>query len=549
MSVMTSTRRTLTAQLSAQRFDVLVVGGGIVGAGIARDASMRGLKVALVEQDDFAGGTSSKTSKLIHGGLRYLEHGHLRLVYESLHERQTLRSIAPAYVHPISLLLPVYAGDARASWTINVGLWLYDLLAGRRNIRSHRMLSVRRTLALEPRLRVDGLRAAGLYADCQMDDARLCLLNVLQAIQFGAFCANYLRVETFMKTHERVCGVVATDVFTGGSIEIQADVVINATGPWSDRVRRLSDTAAERRLAPTKGAHLILPRLAQEPLFVQARDRRMIFLLPWGAEYTLVGTTESPVDQPLDQLTANREEAGYLLEQIARILPGSHIDEENVIASFAGARPLLDFSGSSTQASREHRIEVDRRGLISILGGKYTTYRLMAQQVVDLVLAQRRWRSERCLTDQVSLLETIQPISLERWSDVTRRVDPDLLAGLLTRYGAGAFDVLQVLEQEPALARPVCPHHEYCAAELVHAHRREFGWTITDILARRTRIAWSSCQGLDALSTVADVLERYGGLSRDAIERQIEAYHHFLASSVAFRSADVTSRMTASRPA
>jgi glycerol-3-phosphate dehydrogenase len=534
-------REALLARLGAQRFDVLIIGGGIVGAGLARDAAMRGLQVALIEQGDFASGTSSKTSRLIHGGLRYLEHGHLRLVFESLRERTILRTIAPSFVHPLSLLLPIYEGDVRPAWKINLGLWLYDLLACGRNIRPHRMASARRAAALEQGLRVDGLRAAGLYADCQMDDARVCLANILQAVSLGAICCNYVRLRTLLKARQHVCGGEAEDVVTGRSLEIQAQVVVNATGPWADRIRRLSHANAPQRLAPSKGIHLIVPRIAQEALFVQGRvDGRMLFLLPLG-DYSLVGTTDTALGESPDALSANANEVGYLLEEVNRVLPGSHLDEDDIIATYAGARPLLASSRTSTNASREHHIEIDRWGLVSVMGGKFTTYRLMAQQAVDLLVRRNRWKTDRCLTDQVSLLETIHPVSLDHWKEITRTIDPDLLARLLTRYGAGTFPILRLLSHERTLARPICPHHESIQAELVHAFQEELACTVTDVLARRTRIAWSSCQGLDALSTVTGLFQRYGGASSVQMEQQVEDYHKFLAGGLGFRQAQILS--------
>jgi glycerol-3-phosphate dehydrogenase len=523
-------------RLAAAPVDVLIIGGGIVGAGIARDAAMRGLRVALLEQGDFAGGTSSKTSKLIHGGLRYLEHGRLRLVRESLRERRVLRTIAPALVRPLPLLLPVYEGDARPAWQVNVGLWLYDLLAGDAALRRHRVVSSRRALALEPGLRMEGLRAAGLYADCQMDDARLCLANVLQAASFGALCLNYVRVRALLKSAAgKVCGAAAEDVLTGRTLEVAARAVINAAGPWGDDVRRLSDPSAPGRLAPTKGIHLLLPRLAEQGLFAQARaDGRMLFLLPWG-EHTLVGTTEGPVDGPLEALTATADEVGYLLGEVNRVLPGSHVGEEDVIATFAGARPLLAFSGPATRASREHRIEVDDAELISAMGGKYTTYRVQARQVVDFVVSQRRWRADRCLTDQVTLMEAPHPVAFAHWQEAVAAMDPDLVVRLLARYGAGAFHILRDIAQARERAQPVCPHHDYVEAELVHAVLHERACTLTDVLARRTRIAWSSCQGLDLLSTLVDVFRRCVGASAAEMDRQVDQYQQFLSRSLAFR--------------
>ncbi len=535
-------RTELLARLPSTSFDLLIIGGGIVGAGIARDAAMRGLKVALIEQGDFASGTSSKTSKLIHGGLRYLEQGHLGLVMESLRERQILRTILPAYIYPLSLLLPVYDTDARPAWKIRAGLSLYDLLASGRNLQPHRMVSARHALAMEPSLRGDGLRAAGLYADCQMDDARVCLANILQAIGFGAVCANYVRLTQFLKSKGRICGVAAEDVLAGRSVEIRATVVVNATGPWADRIRRLSDIGVGQRLVPTKGIHLIVPRLTQHALFAEARsDRRMLFLLPWGGDYSLIGTTETSVAGPLEELAADANEVDYLLDETRRLLPGSHLDAGQIIATFAGARPLLAFSGSAARASREHRIDVDDAGLVSVMGGKFTTYRLMAQQAVDLLIRRCRWRADRCLTDQVSLLESVHPIGLERWDELTRAMDPDLLTRLIARYGAASFQVLELMDRDRGLGHRVCPHHEEIAAELVHAFLGESACTITDVLARRTRIAWSACQGLDLLLTLVELAHRYAGISHEVLDRQVDAYHRFLQRATAFRSSAVWS--------
>ncbi len=529
------TRTELINRLTRERFQVLIIGGGIVGAGIARDAAMRGLKVALIEQGDFASGTSSKTSKLIHGGLRYLEQGRVRLVRESLRERQILRTIAPALVCPVSVLLPTYEGHRDEPWKIKLGLSLYDLLAWGDPFTSHRMLSRRRVSSLEPGLCVEGLRSVGLYTDCQMDDARLCLANILQAVEFGAVCCNYVRLRTLLSANRKICGAAVEDVWTAKTHEVHSQVVVNAAGPWADRIRQMSQVDAEPRLAPTKGIHLVLPRLVHQGIFSQTQDQRRIFLLPWG-NYTLVGTTESAVDGSLDRLAANAKEVDYLLTEVNRILPGSRVGIQEVVASFAGARPLLAFSGSARQASREHRLDQDPQGLISVLGGKYTTYRLMARQAVDWILKMHRWTSERCLTDQVNLMESADAINLDHWKDLTHRTDPELLTKLLTRYGTRAIAILQLIDREPALAKPVCPHHDYLEAEWVHAIAREMACTISDVFIRRTRIAWSSCQGLDALSTIALLLTRYVRNIPQSIDAQVKAYKTELARGLSFRS-------------
>jgi glycerol-3-phosphate dehydrogenase len=530
------------SRLGAGSFDLLVIGGGITGAGIARDAAMRGLRVALVEQGDFAGGTSSKTSKLIHGGLRYLEQGRLRLVWESLRERHLLRTIAPSVVLPLSLMLPVYEGDARSAATIRLGLLLYDLLAAGRGLLLHQMLTAHRARVVEPALEAEGLRAAGTYADCTMNDARLCLLNVLQAGSFGAVCGNYVRVPALLKAGGRIAGAAAEDLLTGRTVEVRATVVVNAAGPWGDEIRQFSDRRAAARLSPTKGIHLIVPRVSRHALFVQARsDRRMLFVLPWEHEYSLIGTTETPLRGRVEALRAEADEVAYLLEEIHRVLPGRHVAEDDVVATFAGARPLLGHRGASHEASREHRIEEDGAGLLSVLGGKFTTYRLIAQQAVDRVVARVGRANDRCLTDQVSLMEDLQPMTVDQWQGATRLISPEGLARLLLRYGAGTTGILRLIQRDPALAKEVCPHHDYLWAELVHGFLGEMACTISDVLARRTRIAWSSCQGLDGLSTFVQWLKRYVGGSSEVWNAQVEAYRQFLAQGLAFRKGRVPS--------
>lgn len=534
-------RAELLARLRSQSFDLLVIGGGIVGAGIARDAAMRGLRAALIEKGDFASGTSSKTSKLIHGGLRYLERGHLRLVAESLRERHILHTIAPQLVWPMNLSIPIYRGDARPPWKIACGLMLYDLLAIRMRLTRHRMLSHRRAVQEAPSLNPEGLRAMGSYVDCQMDDARLCLANIMQAMSLGAVCCNYVKLLELQKTNGRVCGVFVEDLLAGQRMEVRASVVINATGPWSDAIRRLSDPRAGTRLAPTKGIHVVVPRLSPQALFVQARaECRMMFILPWSEDYTLIGTTESEV-RDLDDLAATSDEVDYLLTEANRVFPGARLRFEDVMATFAGARPLLAFAGSATQASREHRIEIDASGLVSVMGGKYTSFRLMAQQTVDLIVKRWRLAAEPCLTHEVGLLEPVHHVVLNRWQDLTRSIPEELLARLLTRYGAGAFRILHILEFEPRLIQPVCPHHDVMQAELVYALQDEMACTISDVLVRRTTIAFSSCQGLDMLSTLADLLQRYARVSQEEVEAQISDYRRLLSSSLSFRGSHVDS--------
>lgn len=525
--------------LESQSFDILVIGGGIVGAGVARDASMRGLKVALIERGDFAGGASSRTSKLIHGGLRYLEYGYFRLVFESLRERAILKSLTPAYIRPLSFLIPVYEGDSHPVWQIRLGLLMYDILAGKRGMTPHRMLSATQATSLEPALSKEGLNGAGGYSDAQMDDARFCLANILQAVNFGATCCNYVELKSFLRVGGTLCGGAVEDIISGRSFEIKAKVVINATGPWSDRVRRLSNPNASRRLAPTKGIHILLPRISQQALFFQGHhDGRRIFVQPWG-EYSLVGTTETAVNGSLDALHASNDEVGYLLDTLHRVIPRHSFSEDDVVMSYAGARPLLAYEGSSMKATREHSLDMDSSGLLSIMGGKYTTYRVMAEQAVDYVIKQQRFTADRCLTDRVSLLEDSNPVTLNHWTHITQGIDSGLLGRLLLRYGPGTYHILRLLEQEPGLAHPVCPHHATIEAEIIYGFQREMACTITDVLARRTRIAWSGCQGRDALHTIVGLFRYYADFSRERMSAQVQDYLRFLESNLSFRKSVV----------
>ena len=538
-------RSVLVDRLVQQRFEVLVIGGGVVGSAIARDAAMRGLSVALVEQGDFAGGTSSKTSKLIHGGLRYLEQGRVHLVSESLRERATWQAIAPDLVTPISLLLPLYADGTRPAWKIRAGLELYRWLSKEKS-RAYGLLSSSEALRREAGLAVEGLQAAGLFSDCQMDDARLCLRQVLQAIQFGGVCVNYTRVKQLLQANDIVSGAAVEDIWTGRAFEIEAACVVNAAGPWADDIRRMSRLHAPTRLAPTKGIHLIVPKIADHGLFVESRhDKRLIFILPWRG-FSLIGTTESPVEGALDMLKPHESEMTYLLEIVHEALPQVELSERDIIAAYAGARPLLSYGGAANTASREHLIEVDPHGLMSVLGGKYTTARLMAEQAVDIMVRRLGRSSERCVSHRVALVEDLIPNSLEMWAPIVDRLTPQTLGRMMTRYGVGLLRILELIDKDPTLAQPACAHHPELAAELVYGIREEMACSVTDVLARRTLLAWSPCHGLEILPKLTEWLVQYSGFSTEVVAKQVDAYSHYLARAKAFHPAWKTTSIVGS---
>lgn len=367
-------KRDLSALANAP-FDLLVIGGGILGAGIARDATLRGLRVALIDKADFASGTSSRSSKLIHGGLRYLEQFNFRLVAESCRERTRLRELAPHLVHPCEFIFPVYAGDSRPLWKIRLGLLLYDAIARG----SHRTLTPPQIAELEPGLNQLNLRGAVAYQDCREDDARFCLETIFHAADCGAVCANYCELTSLTSEIAHV-----RDTLTGDAFTIQARHFINAAGPWVEQIAGLAGVDPRSvALSPTKGVHLVLPALThgRAITFQTQRDNRIAFVIPWD-DYSLVGTTDT--DWTGDPATAHATPADvdYLRSEVRRLFPAAG----DVITTFAGVRALLRSDARHPSArSREHRIVRHRANFLSVAGGKYTTFRLIAEQVVNVI--------------------------------------------------------------------------------------------------------------------------------------------------------------------
>jgi len=375
-------------KLAGARFDALVIGGGINGAGIARDLTLRGLRVALVEKEDFASGTSSASTKLIHGGLRYLENYDFKLVFESCRERRILQNIAPHLVRPLPFFIPVYQDDPRPLWMIRAGLTLYDFLAMFRNTHHHRILAPGPAVGLEPALRPEGLSGVAQYWDCRTDDARLCLENILSAAEAGGVMLNYMEAKTLTPTGDG-WRLGLEDRESGAELETEARVVVNAAGPWLDRICALAEPAGGgKKLRLTRGTHIVVPRInrGNEALYLTAgRDDRLFFVLPWGS-LSLVGTTDIDFEGDPDQVRPTSADIDYLLEETSRHLQDVRIDRSQVVASFAGLRPLLAADGGqASKASREHKIFTGGPGLYSIGGGKYTTYRAVAAEVAAQV--------------------------------------------------------------------------------------------------------------------------------------------------------------------
>lgn len=514
---------------------MLVIGGGITGAGVARDAAMRGLRTLLVEQADFGSGTSSHSSRLVHGGLRYLEQGNLRLVLEANRERRILLAIAPHLVWPLPFVFPIHRGDRVRPWQLAAAMWLYDLLALFRNVRMHRLVGKRGVLEREPMLRERGLLGGAVYYDAQCDDARLTLATLRSAMQHGAQVANYAAVEALERSGERVTGALVHDRLTGQREVVRAGVIVNATGPWADRVRALEDPAAAPLLRPTKGVHVVVDRARLGHrgglIFTSPVDGRVMFILPWG-EHSYIGTTDTDCAEPPESLSVTEEDVVYLLRSANARFPGARLALEDVRGAWAGLRPLLaggELGGS--HLSREHLIVVSPGGVITVAGGKLTTYRPMARETVDravreLVLRDGRPRRGQARTD-------LEPLPGGEARDLGPFRDRGLELGLLPasvehlvrHYGTEAPAVYNLGTDDRRLFRRLAAPHPAVEAEVVHAVRRELAQTVDDVLVRRTHLYYECADhGLGAAGRVAELMGTELGWGRGRIEAERERY-------------------------
>lgn len=487
--------------MGTEPLDILVIGAGITGAGIARDAAMRGMRTALVDKGDFASGTSSHSSRLIHGGLRYLEHRFFRLVFEASRERHILLGIAPHLVRPRSFLFPVHEGARVGRWMLEAGLWLYDVLALFRNVQRHQMLGKRAMLRAEPGLRSRDLRGGARYWDAQCDDARLTLANVRDAARHGALTANYALVERLETAAGKTRGAQVTDLVTGASYPLRAHVVVNATGPWSDDVRASVD--GQPALLTSKGSHVMVPRQRvgnhEAITMTSPIDGRVMFIIPWG-EMTYVGTTETATDEGPDDVRASGNDVVYLLRSANAMFPEARLTPADVVATWSGLRPLLRPTGDGEpgSASREHKILESPTGLLSIVGGKLTTYRVMAQQMVDRVAKRLHEMDGRPVPARAATDREPLPGGEARDLDVLLRdaeaqgFSRAVAEHLVFTYGSEAAAVIRLAEGDPALREPVVEGHPAIKAELIHAARREMALTLGDLLIRRTHVFYEA---------------------------------------------------------
>ncbi len=520
------TRMDNLKHLQQNRSDILVVGGGITGAGIARDAAMRGYAVALIDKGDFASGTSSKSSKLVHGGIRYLEQFQFGLVFEASRERRTLLQIAPHLVQPLPFVFPVYRDGRWAPWIIDAGLWMYDALALFRNYGRHHMLS-RAAVADQTRgIDTHNILGGAFYYDAQVDDARLTLETLRAAHKHHARIANYVQVNALLKERGRVVGVSAHDVLSGEKLDLRARVVVNATGPWTDALAQMDDPRAPTRLRPTKGAHIIVPRArigtenaATFPSFV---DQRVMFLVPWN-NFTIIGTTESDYDGDYDRVHATARDVEYMLAATNHAFPLAKLTKPDIISAYAGLRPLLHVSGKDAHStSREHSIWVSESGLVTITGGKLTTYRAMAEQLVDRVV--KKLRDEHDLAPKQKCATALYPL-VESNGAGDSILEPDVRAHWHRAYGADAARIAEHARQDARAARRIMEGLPYLWAEVDYAVETEMAVTLDDFLARRAHILWEARDnGVSAAAPVAARMAELLDWDKPRVERELRAY-------------------------
>ncbi|MFO0680942.1 MAG: glycerol-3-phosphate dehydrogenase [Sandaracinus sp.] len=544
----------------ADAVDLLVIGGGIVGAGVARDATRRGLSVAVVEMDDLASGTSSRSSKLVHGGLRYLEQYEFGLVFESVSERRVLMDLAPHLVNPLGFLFPVYEGSRHNLLMIRAGMWLYDGLSLFRSPKRHRQLSGADVKVEEPALKSEGLKGAPLYYDCSTDDARLTLENALDAARLGAIVATHAKVEGFVRGNDgRLKGAKIRDLLGGRTKDLRARAIVNATGPWTDATIALTQTegAAPRppMLRPTKGVHIVVDhaRLPVKNAVVcfHPDDGRVLFAIPWG-EQTYVGTTDTDYQGDPADVAATHDDVRYLLRATSAYFPTQNVGEADVISTWAGLRPLIAEEGvKESQVSREHHIAVGQEGLITIAGGKLTTYRRMSAEIVDTAVRVLEMAREIQRELSPSRTDKVPLPGGEGWpeDDDQAKVVAQIVAAsagaldgraanvLASQYGMRAIAMAERAAQDPSAAAPLVPGGPDRMVQVDVAIEEELAATLLDVLARRTQLYLRDRdQGLGAAEAVASRMASTLGWTPERKAAELEAYRAEVARSRRWRS-------------
>ena len=534
-------RHSAIAELGTESFDVLVIGGGVTGVGAALDAASRGLKVALIESQDIAAGTSSRSSKLIHGGLRYLEQYDFKLVREALHERELLVStLCPHLVKPVGFLFPLTEKFKERTY-VGAGLALYDALRGfQRALPWHKHISQKQINEIAPSLRPDIILGAIKYFDAQVDDARHTLSVARTAARHGAVIATRVRAESLIRDGKRVVGVKAKDLVTGKGISINATVTVMCAGIWSDELHEKFELTAGYGVTMSKGVHIVLPGSAikSNAGIILKTPVSVLFLIPWGDKW-IVGTTDTPYAGDRAEPFASRDDVQYILDQANRVLM-PELKAEEIIGVYAGLRPLVaNKKGSATtKLSREHTVDRPAAGFVSIAGGKYTTYRIMGRDVIDLAVNELRKLSPESVTEKLPLIGADGYFALVQQSERIAEdsgLDLETVTHLLNRYGSMISEILDLISSQPGLAKKLHKELPYIKAEIYYAASHEGARSVDDVISRRTRIAFEAKnRGVDLAAEIAGLIAPVLGWSakerresvasyEDLVEREITA--------------------------
>ena len=506
-------------------WDIIVVGGGATGVGVAIDAASRGYDTLLLERSDFGKGTSSRSTKLVHGGVRYLEQGNISLVMEALKERGLLRQNAPHLVSDLGFVVPNY--DWWEAPFYGLGLKVYNLLSGKYGFGPSKILSKDETLQLLPTIKTDGLRGGVMYYDGQFDDSRLLLNMVTTAFEQGATLLNYTEVTGLRKDEEGfVNGVIALDVESGNEFTAEAKVVVNATGPFTDKLRQQADPSVKPMISPSQGIHLVFDRSflpgSSAIMVPHTSDGRVMFAIPWH-EHTVVGTTDTPIQEATLDPAPFEREVEFILSTASQYLHKPPT-RDDVLSVFVGIRPLVKAGdgGNTAALSRDHTIHIDESGLLNITGGKWTTYRHMAEDCVNHAAMLGKLPEKDCVTKR---------LNIHGFHSQSSKF------GSLAMYGSDAPSIRALMRSDPSLAQPLHPQLPYVAAEVVWAAREEMAQTVEDVLARRIRALFLNSQAaVECAPRVAELLAGELGHNRTWIEEQLSEFNrvakHFMLAGI-----------------
>ena len=524
-------RESAIGALGSENFDVLVIGGGVNGVGAALDAASRGLKVALIESQDIAAGTSSRSSKLIHGGLRYLEQYDFKLVREALRERELLVStLCPHLVKPVGFLFPLTEKFKERTY-VGAGLALYDSLRGfARTLPWHKHLSQKQINEIAPSLRPDIILGAIKYFDAQVDDARHTLSVARTAARHGAIIATRVSAESLIREGKQIVGVNAKDLVSGKSVAIKATATVMCAGIWSDALHEKFDLKAGYNVTMSKGVHIVLPRSAitSEAGIILKTALSVLFLIPWGDKW-IVGTTDTPYTGDKAEPVASADDVEYILNEANRVLKPK-IRREDIIGVYAGLRPLVSNNKNSatTKLSREHTVDRPAPGFISVAGGKYTTYRIMGKDVIDLAVNELRRITLDCVTDKLPIVGADGFAALVQQSAQISQiygVTEESVIHLLNRYGSLISEVLEIISRDPKMAKRIDPALPYLRAEIEYAASHEGARSVDDVISRRTRIAFESLDhGVGIATEVASIIGTVLGWGAKERKASVSSY-------------------------